>query len=66
VAHVDDYSAADDKLIVVYDPAVHPDAALSLEVNPENGDSTLLLDGSPVAILRGDPVDLADIDLRAA
>lgn len=66
VAHVSDYDAVLDKLVVVYDPAVHPDPILSVEVTPDGSESTLLLDGAPVATVRGDIVDLADIDLRAA
>lgn len=66
VAHVSDYDAALDKLVVVYDPAAHPDPILSIEVSPDGSESTLLLDGAPVATVRGDIVDLADIDLQAA
>jgi Ca2+-binding RTX toxin-like protein len=66
VAHVADFDATLDKLVIIYDPAVHPDPILSLELNPDGSESTLLLDGSPVATVRGDLVDLADIDLRAA
>jgi Ca2+-binding RTX toxin-like protein len=66
VAHVTDYDAALDKLVVIYDPSVHPDPILSLEVTPDGSESTLLLDGLPVATVRGDIVDLAEIDLRAA
>jgi Ca2+-binding RTX toxin-like protein len=66
VAHVADYDAAMDTLVVVYDPAIHPDPILSLEVSPDGNESMLLLDGAPVATVRGDIVDLADIDLRAA
>jgi len=66
VANVTDYDAALDKLVVVYDPEVHPDPILSLEVTPDGSQCTLLLDGVPLATVRGDIVDLADIDLRAA
>jgi hypothetical protein len=66
VAHVSDYDSSMDKLVVVYDPAVHPDPILSVEVAPDGSESTLLLDGAPVATVRGDIVDLADIELRAA
>jgi Ca2+-binding RTX toxin-like protein len=66
VAHVTDYDSAFDKLVVIYDPAVHPDPILSLEVTPDGAESTLLLDGTPLATVRGDIVDLADIELRAA
>jgi Ca2+-binding RTX toxin-like protein len=66
VAHVTDYDATLDRLVVVYDPAVHPDPILTLEVTPDGSESTLLLDGLPMATIRGDIVDLAEIDLRAA
>jgi len=66
VAHVTDYDAAQDKLVVIYDPAIHPDPILSLEVDPDGSKSTLLLDGAPLATVRGDIVNLADIDFRSA
>jgi Ca2+-binding RTX toxin-like protein len=66
VAHVSDFDATLDKLVIVYDPATHPDPILSLELNPDGTESTLLLDGVPVATVRGDLVDLAAVDLRAA
>ncbi len=66
VAHVSDYDSSQDKLIVVYDPAVHPDPSLTVEVNDDGTESTLLLDGTPLATVRGDPVDIADIAVRAA
>jgi hypothetical protein len=55
-----------DRRIVDDDQLVQPDPILSLEVTPDGSESTLLLDGAPVALVRGDIVDLADIDLRAA
>lgn len=66
VAHVADYDASLDKLIVVYDPAVHPDPVLTVEMNAEGTETTLFLDGTPMATIRGDAVDLSDVDLRAA
>lgn len=66
VAHIDDYDAARDQLIIAYDPAAHPDPALTLELSPDGAQSTVLLDGAPVATVRGSPIILSDIQLKAA
>ncbi len=65
VAHVADYNSKDDKLVVIYDPSVHPDPQLSVEVAAD-GSNTLLLDGHALVVIRGDAVDVKDVDLRAA
>jgi Ca2+-binding RTX toxin-like protein len=65
VAHISDYDADRDQLIIMYDPVAHPDPALTLELSP-NGQSTILLDGAPVATIMGSPVDLAVVRLTAA
>ena len=66
VAHVSDYSAAEDRLVVVYDPAVHPDPQLSLSVSDDGSASTLFLDGHALVVIRGDAVNLNDVILKAA
>jgi Ca2+-binding RTX toxin-like protein len=66
VAHISDYDADKDQLIVVYDPAAHPNPALTLEVSGDGQQTTILLDGSPVATIQGDMVQLDDIRLSAA
>lgn len=65
VAHVSDYVAAQDKLVVVYDPAVHPDPVLTVEAADDGGSSTLLLDGHPLVVVRGDAINLDDVELKA-
>jgi Ca2+-binding RTX toxin-like protein len=66
VAHISDYDADRDQLIIMYDPAAHPDPALTLETSDDGGQSTILLDGSPVATVQGSAVRLDDIRLSAA
>lgn len=66
VAHISDYDAGTDQLIVVYDRAAHPDPLLSIEVSADGSQSTLLLDGSAVATIAGDPLSLADVTLKTA
>jgi Ca2+-binding RTX toxin-like protein len=67
VATIADYDFTQDEIVVVYDPAVHPDPQLSLSTNPNTEDVTILLDGAPVAIVSaGSSVYLSDIRLTAA
>lgn len=66
VAHISDYDADRDQLIVMYDPAAHPDPALTLETTEDGSQSTILLDGAPVATIQGSAVRLDDIRLSAA
>lgn len=62
---ITDFNAADDRLIVLYDPAVHPDPQLSSQSTAAG--TTLLLDGVAVANLQGAAsLDLSHIELRAA
>lgn len=63
VAHVADYTAGDDRLVVVYDPAAHPDPQLTLTSNAD-GSTTLMLDGHALVVIRGDAVNLQDVELR--
>lgn len=67
VANIADYDAAADRLVVVFDPAIHPDPQLSLET-PENSDDVLvLLDGVPLAMVQGGAgMTLADVLLTPA
>jgi Ca2+-binding RTX toxin-like protein len=64
VAEVSDYTAAQDKLVVVYDPAVHPDPELSVQPGDDGRSSTLLLDGHPLVVVRGDAINLSDVELK--
>lgn len=62
---ITDFNATDDRLIVLYDPAVHPDPQLSSQSTAAG--TTLLLDGVAVANLQGAAsLDLSHIELRAA
>lgn len=66
VAHISDYDADRDQLIIMYDPAAHPDPELTLETTDDGSQSTILLNGSPVATVQGSTVRLDDIRLSAA
>ena len=67
VTTIADYDFTQDQIVVVYDPAAHPDPQLSLAKTDENDDVTIMLDGAPVAVVTGgSPVFLSDIRLAAA
>lgn len=66
VAHISDYDADRDQLIIMYDPTAHPDPELTLETSEDGGQSTILLNGAPVATVQGGAVKLDDIRLTAA
>lgn len=60
-----DYNPAEDHLILLYDPAQHPDPQLSTQITGTG--TTLLLDGIGVADLQGATgLDLSTVELRAA
>jgi hypothetical protein len=50
---IDDFDAATDDLVVVYDPERHPDPALTLEPMPDGSGMTVMLDGVPLAEVPG-------------
>ncbi len=60
---IGDYNADEDQLVVMYDSSHHPDPQLTVKVSADGGTSTILLDGQAVAVVRGSPVDPADIRL---
>lgn len=65
VAQITDFDAAEDSLVVLYDPALHPQPVLTLQ-QPDGGAATLLLDGVPLVNLGpATGLDLAAIQLRA-
>lgn len=66
VATITDYDFVQDQIVVVYDPAAHPNPQLSLSANDDNDNVTILLDGAPVAVVSGGSVFLSDIRLAAA
>jgi hypothetical protein len=53
LARIADFSPGEDELVVVYDPATHPDPQLTLVSLPGSSDATVMLDGLPVAELAG-------------
>lgn len=65
VARVLDYDQTHDKLIVNYDPSVHPDPVLAVEPNDDGTEHVVFLDGSKLAIVHGDAVDPLSIRLVA-
>ena len=66
VAQIADYDSALDKIIVVYDPVAHPAPVLSLTPDSDGSGTTLMLNGVPVALVRGGPLSVADVGLSAA
>ncbi len=66
VATISDYDFTQDQIVVVYDQAVHPNPQLSLATKAGSDDVTILIDGAPVALVRGGSVYLSDIRLTAA
>lgn len=53
VANISDYDANEDRLVVVFDPTMHPDPQLSLETPKDTDDVLVLLDGVPLAMVQG-------------
>lgn len=67
IAHISDYTPGEDQIFVVYDPASHPDPALTLVGTPGSADATVMLDGLPVAYIAGGAgMDLSAIRLVSA
>ena len=63
---ITDFDPAADSLVVLYDPAMHPDPQLTVQTE-DNGATTLLLDGIALASLtNGAGLELGAITLRAA
>lgn len=66
-AQITDFDPAEDQLVVLYDPALHPEPVLTLDQPEGSGTATLMIDGVPVAsFANGADVDLSTIALRAA
>ena len=53
IANIADYDAAEDTLVVVFDPAMHPDPVISLQTPENSADVIVLLDGVPLATVQG-------------
>lgn len=67
-ATIGDYDPAEDQLLLLYDPAIHPDPAVTVEPpETEGGAHRILIDGIPVAQVFGAArIDPADILVRPA
>ncbi len=68
IATIADYDPGADRLVLLYDPRVHPDPAVTVEQPGMAGAAArILIDGMAVAQVFGaDTIDPADILLRAA
>ncbi len=67
IANIADYDAAEDRLVVVFDPTMHPDPHLSLQTQDDTDDVIVLLDGVPLATVQGGAgMTLADVLLTPA
>ena len=66
-ALITDYSPQDDHIVLMYDPAVHPEPVVATAAIDGSNDMSVLLDGVQIAIVQGAPgLTLADIQLMAA
>jgi Ca2+-binding RTX toxin-like protein len=66
VTQIADYDPTQDQLVIVYDPAAHPDPHLTVMSNDATTGQTIYLDGNRVAVVNGAPVSAADIRLVSA
>ena len=66
VIHIADYDPDADRLVIVYDQAVHPDPVLTVEPNEGGAGQTIYIDGAKVAVVNGAPVSAGDVRLVAA
>ncbi len=53
IANIADFNASEDTLMVVFDPALHPDPQLTLEMSENAKDVVVILDGVPLAMVQG-------------
>lgn len=66
-ARIMDYDGAEDEIVVMYDPAVHPDPTVTTAAVEGSDDVSVLLDGVAVAVVQGGAgLMAADIRLMAA
>ncbi len=64
---ITDYSAADDQIVLMYDPQVHPEPVVSMERVEGTEDMSVMLDGVQIAIVQSATgLTQADIQLMAA
>ncbi|VDC23723.1 Hemolysin, chromosomal [Pseudogemmobacter humi] len=64
-ATISDYDTAEDQIVLVYDPAAHPDPAISVQPTGDGSGSLIMLDGFVLAEVNGS-VDPSEIRLLAA
>ena len=65
-AQITDWHPGEDSLVVVYDPAAHPDPVLDVLTEKDSPDATITLDGVPIAHVAGGAGLIAsDIQLQA-
>ena len=53
LTQITEFHAAEDEIVVLYDPATHPDPEVTLSSAEGSADATLLLDGIAVAVIAG-------------
>ena len=59
--HLEDYTAAEDQLVILYDPAIHPVPDVTVEPDPEDDKAVrVMIDGVVIARVLGDPDLTAD------
>lgn len=65
VAQITDYDAAEDRLVLQYDSALHDRPQVTIQSEPGSPDATILLDGVAVAhVLGGAGLSAADVQLQ--
>jgi hypothetical protein len=66
-ARITDYDGAEDQIMVMYDPLVHPSPSVTTEAVEGSDDVSVLLDGIAVAVVQGGAgLAAGDIRLMAA
>lgn len=53
LAQIADYDPSEDELVLLFDPAIHADPVVSIELVEGTSDATIILDGIALAIVRG-------------
>ena len=66
VTHIADYDPAADRLVIIYDQAVHPDPVLTVEPNDGGSGRSIFIDGAKIAVVNGGPFSADDVRLVAA
>ena len=53
LSRITDFNPDDDEIVVLYDPAEHPDPMVTLLTEDGSADATVMLDGLPLAHISG-------------